>query len=56
MLRNSIACCYGWHLRIYLYEYAVSDILYPLYSLKNACFLTPNSYLAETEDFSYNEI
>ena len=56
VLRNSIACCYGWHLRIYLYEYALSDILYPLSSLKNACFLTPNSYLAETEDFSYNEI
>ena len=27
VLRNSIACCYGWHLRIYLYEYALSDIL-----------------------------
>lgn len=32
------------------------NILSTLHSLKNACFLTHNSYLAEIEDFSYNEI
>lgn len=36
--------------------YLIFSLLSHLSSLKNACFLTPNSYLAETEDFSYNEI